>query len=125
MIRKIIPDYPLRMINEYTRAGENSSLKMAPEKTEALLVTDRRSFKYLEILLGEHEVAWRKNMKYLPVQLHWRLSFDVHLQIATTKATQCGVNLARPKPNIGGPREAKRRLMASVVQSKLLYATPV
>ena len=25
-------------------------------------------------------------------------------------------------PNIGGPREAKRRLVASVVNSKLLYA---
>ena len=28
-------------------------------------------------------------------------------------------------PNIGGPREAKRRLIASVVQSKLLYVAPV
>ena len=27
-------------------------------------------------------------------------------------------------PNIGGPREAKRRLVASVVNSKLLYAAP-
>ena len=29
------------------------------------------------------------------------------------------------KPNIGGPREAKRRLVASVVNLKLLYASPV
>ena len=28
-------------------------------------------------------------------------------------------------PNIGGPREAKRRLVASVVNSKLLYAAPI
>ena len=28
-------------------------------------------------------------------------------------------------PNIGGPREAKTRLAASVVHSKLLYAAPV
>ena len=28
-------------------------------------------------------------------------------------------------PNIGGPREAKRRLAASVVNSKLLYAAPI
>ena len=28
-------------------------------------------------------------------------------------------------PNIGGPREAKRRLEASVVNSKLLYAAPI
>ena len=28
-------------------------------------------------------------------------------------------------PNIAGPREAKRRLVASVVHSKLLYVAPV
>ena len=54
-----------------------------------------------------------------------RLSFGEHLQIATVKAIQCGANLARLMPNIGGPKEAKRRLVASVVHSKLLYAAPV
>ena len=29
-------------------------LKIAPEKTEALLVTDRRSFQYPKFVLGEH-----------------------------------------------------------------------
>ena len=28
-------------------------------------------------------------------------------------------------PNIGGPREAKSRLVASIVNSKLLYAAPI
>ena len=28
-------------------------------------------------------------------------------------------------PNIGGPREAKRRMLASIVHLKLLYAAPV
>ena len=39
-------------------------LKMAPEKTETLLVTDRRSFKYPRIVLGEHEIDWKKSIKY-------------------------------------------------------------
>ena len=51
--------------------------------------------------------------------------FGEHLQIATAKADQCGANLTRLMPNIGGPREAKRRLVASVVLPKLLYAAPV
>ena len=58
------------------------------------------------------------------MQLDRRLSFDEHLQIATTKAIQCGANLARLMPNIGGPREVERRLVVSVVHSKLLYAAP-
>ena len=92
---------------------------MAPEKTEPLLDTDRRSFKYPKIVLGENEI------EYLGVKLDRRLSFGEHLHIATDKAIQCGAALTRLMPNIGGPREAKRRLVASVVNSKLLYAAPV
>ena len=59
------------------------------------------------------------------MQLDRRLSFGEHLQIATAKAIQCEAALTRLMPNIGGPREAKRRLVVSVVNSKLLYAAPV
>ena len=44
---------------------DSRCLKMAPEKTEALMVTDRRSFQYLKIVLGEHEIDWKKSIKYL------------------------------------------------------------
>ena len=37
---------------------DSRGLKIAPEKTEPLLVTDRRSFQYPRIILGEHEVKW-------------------------------------------------------------------
>ena len=95
---------------------DSRGLKMAPEKTEALLVTDRRSFQYPRIVLGEHEIEWEKSIKYLGGE---------HLQIATAKVMQCGAALTRLMPNIGGPREAKRRLVANVVNSKQLYAAPV
>ena len=38
-------------------------LKMAPENTEALLFRDRRSFQYPKIILGEHEIEWKKCVK--------------------------------------------------------------
>ena len=44
-------------------------LKMTPKETEALLVTDRRSFQCRMIVLGEHEIEWKKSTKYLGVQL--------------------------------------------------------
>ena len=59
---------------------------MAPEKTEALLVTCRGSVQYPKIVFGEHEIEWKKSIKYLGVQLDRRLSFAEHLQIATAKA---------------------------------------
>ena len=89
---------------------DRRDLKMAPEMTEALLVTDKRSFQYPNIVLGKHEIQWKKSIKYLGVQSDRRLSFGEHLQIATAKAIQCGAALTRRTPNIGGPREAKRRL---------------
>ena len=59
------------------------------------------------------------------MQLDQRLSFGEHLQIAIAKAIQCGAALNRLMPNIGGHREAKRRLMASMINSKLLFSAPV
>ena len=59
------------------------------------------------------------------MQLDRRLSFGEHFQIATVKVIQCGAALTRLMLNIGGPREARRRLVASVVNSKLLYAAPI
>ena len=98
---------------------EGSKLPVADD------IMDRRSFQYPRIVFGEHEVAWKTSIKYLEVQLDRRLSFGEHLKIATAKAIQCGANLARLMLNIGGPKEAKRRLVASAVHSKLLYAAPV
>ena len=103
---------------------DSRGLKMAPEKTEDLLVKDRRSFQYPRIVLGEHEVKLKTSIKYLGVQLDRKLSLGEHLQFATAKAIQCGAILARLMTNFGGPREAKSRLVASVVHSKLLHAAP-
>ena len=114
-----------RLVNRGKTPGLDNDNRVAPEKTEALLVTDRRSFQYPKIVLGEHEIEWKKSIKYLGVQLDRRLSFGEHQQIATAKATQCGAALIRLMPNIGGPREAKRRLVARVVNSKLLHAAPI
>ena len=59
---------------------------MVPEKTETLLRTDRISFQYARIVLGEHEVEWKTSIKYLGVHLDRRLSFGEHLNIAADNA---------------------------------------
>ena len=51
-------------INESLRRAkrwlDSRGLKMALEKTEDLLVKDRRSFQYRRIVLGDHEVSLNK-----------------------------------------------------------------
>ena len=107
------------------RLQEDITLNSKYKNKANISITDRRFFEYSRIVLGEHEVKWKTSIKYLGVQLDRRLIFGKHLQIATAKAIQCGANLTRLMPNIGGPRDAKRRLVVSVVLLKLLYAAPV
>ena len=59
------------------------------------------------------------------VQLNRSLSFGELLQNATNKAIQSGANLARLMPTFGGSTEAEKRLVESVVHSKLLDEAPV
>ena len=78
---------------------DTRGLEMALEKTEALLVTDKRSYNLPQNVLGGLKVLWSRSLKYLGVQPDRRLSFGEHLNIAAAKAIQCGANLARLMPH--------------------------
>lgn len=66
-----------------------------------------------------------KAVKYLGVVLDTGLSFGEHLRRATAGARQIAVELDRLMPNVGGPSMSKKKLLTSVVNSKLLYASPI
>lgn len=53
------------------------------------------------------------------------LTFYDHVQFVAKKAASSASALARIMPNISGPGQWKRRLLASVVESQLLYASPI
>lgn len=50
-----------------------------------------------------------------------RLSFVIHVSSAAAGAKKDAAVLKRLMPNVGGPSQAKRRLLMSVVHSRLLY----
>ncbi|XP_022161493.1 uncharacterized protein LOC111027430 [Myzus persicae] len=50
--------------------------------------------------------------------------FKGHVKKAAARAAEIGKQLARIMPNLGGPREDRRRLLSSVVHSVLLYGAP-
>lgn len=104
---------------------DRKHLEMALEKTEAVLVTDKRAFKYPCIYLGDNQIIWKKQITYLGVEIDQRLCFGPHIRKMADKAAETAANIARMMPNLGGPKEAKRRLIASVAHSKMLYAAPV
>lgn len=101
------------------------SLDLAKHKTEALLVTGRKKRETITLMVGEHNIQSQPHIRYLGVTLDTRLNFKEHITLASRKAAAVNGALSRIMPNIGGPRQIRRQLLATVVSSVLLYGAPV
>ena len=104
---------------------KKKKLQLAVHKTEAVLITDRRKFKYPNIYIGKEKIEWKKQLTYLGVEIDHKLSFGPHIVKVCEKALKTASTLARIMPNVKGPSEMKRRVLCSTVYSQLLYAAPV
>ena len=104
---------------------DSKGLQLAIQKTEAILVTDRRVFRMPEIILGTEKIQWKKHLRYLGVELDTKLKFGPHILEATGKAMQTAAQLGRLMPNMEGPSQWKRRILCSSAHSQMLYAAPV
>ncbi|KAJ8912476.1 hypothetical protein NQ315_014576 [Exocentrus adspersus] len=97
-------------------------LDLAPEKT---VLTKKRKVGHVEFTLRNTKVIPSKAIKYLGVWLDNKLTFTTHVLKVVEKVERTTSALAALMPNIGGPRESKRRLLSSVIHSQILYAAPV
>lgn len=70
------------------------------------------------------DVQLSTEMNYLGMVVDWSMLFKSQVKKAAAKAAVIGNQLARIMPNVGGPREDRRRLLSSVVHSVLLYGAP-
>lgn len=61
-------------------------------------------------------------VKYLRIILDSKLSFTRHIRVVSMSAAALARAIGKLMPNVGGPSMAKRRLLAAVVSSRLLYA---
>lgn len=100
-------------------------LNLAGQKTEAVLVSSRKRNETLTINVDGHNIASQPFIKYLGVTIDSRLNFKEHLRVACCKATRVNAALSRIMPNIGGPRHERRKLLAKVVSSIILYGVPI
>lgn len=112
----------LESVAEWMR---DNGLRLAPSKTEAIVLTKKKVFTTPKLTVEGHPVTVRRHMRYLGVELDTRLSFTQHIASASKKATSAALAISRLMPNIGGPSASKRALLGSVVNSKLLYASSV
>lgn len=112
----------LNMVNQWM---SDNGLQVAPQKSEAVILTRKWAYADPEIIYGGHPIDVGRSIKYLGVLLDTRMSFKEHLSKVSASAKRSAVALGRLMPNVGGPSQVKRRLLMSVVHSKLLYAAPV
>jgi hypothetical protein len=99
-------------------------LEIATNKTEAVMFTYKYKFELPELKMGDENIPLSSEMTYLGVTIDKSLLFKSHVRNASVKAEKIGSQLARLMPNVGGPREDRRRLLSSVVHSVLLYGAP-
>jgi len=99
-------------------------VEIAPEKTEAVLLNTRRFTPLVRIKVSDTEIETQKSIKYLGVWLETGMKVRVHVQKASEKAEKTSCNLSRLMPNVRGPRSSKRKALANVVLSTVLYAAP-
>ncbi|KAJ8970851.1 hypothetical protein NQ314_001008 [Rhamnusium bicolor] len=103
---------------------QNNELTLAPEKTEAIALTGRKSVHAMTVNVIGKDVIACDNIKYLGVQIERNLSWKCHIAAAATKAERTTMTLCKIMPKTGGPKTSTRRLLNSVVTSTLLYAAP-
>ncbi|CAB0032489.1 unnamed protein product [Trichogramma brassicae] len=99
-------------------------LQTADQKTKVLLVTSRKVRKTITLRAGDPYITLALCIRYLGVHIDARLRFDEHLPIVSDKANRVAGALLGLMPNIGGPRNSRLRLCASVVDSIHLYSAP-
>ncbi|KAL1446824.1 hypothetical protein WDU94_015654 [Cyamophila willieti] len=115
-------NYTLREISQWM--AENK-LEIAPEKSEAIIISGRKKYGTVNIRVGDQEIAIKENLKYLGVIIDSKLSFLPHLNYITAKAEKTVAALSRIVPNLGGPGENKRRMLQKAAESIFLYAAPI
>ena len=102
---------------------EEHALKLAPEKSEAIMLVGKRNAPETpKFFLQGQVVSVKKEVWYLGVTLTERLTGTPHVMAAVTKATKAANNIAKILPRRFGVTEAKRKLLAAVAESITLYA---
>lgn len=87
-------------------------LKLALEKTEAVLLTKRRMIQPISFKISSTTVQISDAIKYLGVWLDPQLTFAEYVNKVITKAQRTIAALPCLMPNIGGPKTSNRKVIS-------------
>jgi len=112
-----------RALDDIDRWMSSHGLELAHHKSEAMMLTRRRAYIRPRLRIGGHTISVKEDIRYLGVRLDTRLSFAAYIRTVAKKAITSATALSRLMLNIKGPGQWKQRLLVSVVESQLLYAS--
>ncbi|CAH2233980.1 jg20059 [Pararge aegeria aegeria] len=104
---------------------KHKRLRLAPEKTEAIMLSGKKRYGPISFLVDGVEVRPGEKLKYLGIWFDRCLKFNKHIEEVSGKAERLTAALGRLMPRRGGPRASKRKLLASVAHSVMLYGAPI
>lgn len=103
---------------------EELDLELAVENTETVIFRRKYKEPVPQIIIGVTSVNVGWSITYLGMIVDDNLMFKDHIKNAAQKANKVLLFVSRLMPNIGGPKEPRRRLLVSVVHSVILYGAP-
>jgi len=103
----------------------DNGLELALHKTEAIVFTKRNVRNTMTVEFPPHSFASSRSVKYLGVQFDPRQRFLEHAKLAAKRAMEAGRHLAQILPNLRGAKQKTRRVLSTVVTSRLLYGAPI
>jgi hypothetical protein len=104
---------------------DENGLELAVGKTEAIVLTNRNVRNSMVVSFDGHRFESQPSVRYLGVQVDSRLRFAKHAELAAARAADACRQLSQLLPNSRGPRQKTRKILASVVTSRLLYGAPI
>lgn len=110
-----------RVIRHITDLG----LKIAENKTEAVLFYSKKPNAMPSIKVGKISIQTCEHIKYLGVIIDSSWKFHFHFKYIEEKLNKMTRALSRLMPNLLGPSERKRQFYAAVLTSVFTYAAPV
>lgn len=85
----------------------------------------RRSLRELSFKAGDVNINTSESVRYLGLAVNRNMTMTRHVVLLREKALTDVKQLNSLMPNMAGPSSGKRRLLAAVVHSIVLYAAPL
>lgn len=112
-------------LSKVSRQLSLMGLELAKHKTEATILRGWQKCRNVKINIENSVLTLNSSLKYMGVYIDKNWKFHSHIKHLKMKTQDTLKRLCRLTAGLKGPGAAKKRVLASTVQSILLYGAPI